>query len=101
MNSHRTGTYVSSLLHALFHVTPLRNFFLSLSNESETWQKIRCDVTKSFGKLVRKYWSSHSFKSTLSPHEFIHHVSIHSKKRFKIGFAFFSFHSFILCLSLL
>lgn len=73
--------YVSVALHALSHVTPIRDFFLEPSNYSES----KSALVHSFGEVMRKMWSSHNFKSVVSPQEFLQQVSVTSKKRFTIG----------------
>lgn len=73
--------YVSVALHALSHVTPIRDFFLEPSNYSES----KSPLVHSFGEVLRKMWSSHNFKSVVSPQEFLQQVSVCSKKRFSIG----------------
>ena len=73
--------YVSVVLHALSHVTPIRDFFLIPENYSES----KSALVHKFGEVMRKMWSSHNFKSVVSPQEFLQQVSVSSKKRFSIG----------------
>ncbi|CAM9396362.1 unnamed protein product, partial [Ectocarpus fasciculatus] len=73
--------YVSVTLHALSHVTPIRDFFLVPSNYNNS----KSALVHSFGEVMRKMWSGHNFKSVVSPQEFLQQVSVSSKKRFVIG----------------
>ena len=81
LNNLKHTDYANSILHALSHVTPLRNFFLDQSNYSNSKSKI----VHLFGSVIRKLWSKDNFKSVISPVEFLEEVSITSKKKFDIG----------------
>ncbi|DBA02478.1 TPA: hypothetical protein N0F65_010950 [Lagenidium giganteum] len=82
LNNLKHTDYVSVAVHALAHVPPLRDFFLLPSN---TVGKCKSPLVLRFGELVRKIWSPHNFKNTISPHEFVQEVSVSSKKRFHVG----------------
>jgi U4/U6.U5 tri-snRNP-associated protein 2 len=81
LNNLKHTDYANAILHALSHVTPLRNFFLDPNNYSNTKSKL----VLVFGKVIRKLWSRDNFKSVISPIEFLEEVSITSKKKFDIG----------------
>jgi U4/U6.U5 tri-snRNP-associated protein 2 len=81
LNNLKHTDYANSILHALSHVCPLRNFFLDQSNYSSSKSKI----VHLFGSVIRKLWSKDNFKSVISPVEFLEEVSIASKKKFDIG----------------
>jgi U4/U6.U5 tri-snRNP-associated protein 2 len=82
LNNLKCTDYVNVILHALSHVTPVRDFFLQPSNYETT---SKSNLVSKFGEVVRKMWSSHNFKSIVSPQEFLQEVSIASKRRFNIG----------------
>lgn len=81
LNNLKHTDYANSILHALSHVEPLRNFFLIPNNYSSS----RSKIVHLFGNVIRKLWSKDNFKSVISPVEFLEEVSIASKKKFDIG----------------
>jgi U4/U6.U5 tri-snRNP-associated protein 2 len=81
LNNLKHTDFINVTLHALSHITPLRNYFLDPNNYS----LCNNDICQRFGIIVRKLWSRNNFKSFISPIEFIQTVSIHSKKRFNTG----------------
>jgi len=81
MNNLKKSDYVNVVVHALAHVTPLRNFFLN----PENYQHAKSALVHRFGELMRKIWSKHNYKSCVSPHELVQEVTVASKRRFVIG----------------
>lgn len=82
LNNLKCTDYLNVILHALSHVRPLRNFFLLPSNYEYA---LKNPLVKTFGEVMRKLWSKDNFKSVISPQDFMHIVSVESKKRFNIG----------------
>lgn len=85
---------INSVVQALAHVPPLRDFFL-LKKHNETLlrgtkatsatHRLAHQVTQAFGELVRKMWSGQRFKAHVDPHVLIQAVSVASKKKFRVG----------------
>ncbi|GLD91522.1 hypothetical protein PINS_up021078 [Pythium insidiosum] len=82
LNNLKSTDFINVVVQALAHVPMLRDFFLDASN---TVGKCKSPLVLRFGELLRKMWSPHNFKNTISPHEFVQEVSVSSKKRFHIG----------------
>lgn len=79
LNNLNSTDFINVVVHALAHVAPLRNYFLTSLLE-------HCSpLTVQFANLIRKIWNSHSFKGQVSPHEFLEEVSIASSRKFQIG----------------
>ncbi|KAK9464197.1 uncharacterized protein V1516DRAFT_112718 [Lipomyces oligophaga] len=78
MNNIKQNDYLNVVIQSLAHVGPVRNFFMmeNFQGKSELIQRTSI--------LIRKLWNPHGFKSHVSPHELLQHVSAISKKRFKI-----------------
>lgn len=83
---------LSVVLHALAHVTPLRNYFL----RGGTPATHRVDATEEpllqstslvqrFGLLLRRLWNPRAFKSQVSPQEFLQEVAQVSHGSFQPG----------------
>ena len=81
LNNLKHTDFINVTLHALSHITPLRNFFLDPSN----YNLCSNDICQSFGVIVRKLWSRNNLKSFISPIEFVQAVAINTKKRFNTG----------------
>lgn len=81
MNNLRHTDFVNVVLHALSHVTPVRDFFLQPAN----YASCKSVIVHKFGEVLRKLWSPHNFKSIVSPQELLHEISVASKKRFNVG----------------
>ena len=81
MNNLNRTDYINTALHILAHIRPVRDFFLQPSN----YASCRCVVVHKFGEVMRKLWSRGNFKSIVSPHGFVHSISVASKGRFKVG----------------
>lgn len=73
--------YFNTVLHALSHVEPIRDFFLL----PENYAGCRDSLVNQFGSTLRKLWSRHNFKSVVSPQELLHEVTTASQRRFQIG----------------
>ncbi|RHY28914.1 hypothetical protein DYB32_005598 [Aphanomyces invadans] len=85
LNNLKKTDYISVVLQALAHVTPLRDYFLRPENYAAAVAKTRSPLVLRFGELIRKLWSPHNIKNTISPHEIVQAISVVSKKRFHIG----------------
>nr|BAO65810.1 ubiquitin specific peptidase 39 [Ciliophrys infusionum] len=81
LNNLKKTDYVNVVVHALAHVTPLRDFFL----RSQNYENSKSQLVHRFGELMRKIWSKHNYKSCVSPHELVQEVTVASKRRFVIG----------------
>jgi len=79
MNNIKANDYFNTVIQALAHVTPLRNFFMleHLTSKPQLAQR--------FSTLVRKIWNPRAFKSHVSPHELLQEVSQRSAKRFTLA----------------
>ena len=79
--------FTLTLLQALSHVTPVRNYFLREENY-KTIKRPPGDqlslVPHRFGELMRKLWNPRNFKTHVSPHEMLQAVVLCSKKKFQI-----------------
>lgn len=78
LNNLKSMQYVNVVLHALSHVKPLRNYFLTKSTTvSITSGGISTAATAStqlahmFSSIISKMWSKDNFKSVISPVEFL------------------------------
>ena len=81
LNNLTKTDYVNVTLHALSHITPIRNYFLNVDNYRES----KSVLVHAFGAVIRKLWSRHNFKSVVSPQDFMQVVSSESKRKFNIG----------------
>lgn len=70
MNTLKGGDHIGVVIHALSHVSPIRNFFLLEDVSSKT------EMVQSFSLLLRKLWSVRLFKAHISPHEFVRRVTL-------------------------
>ncbi|KAI9995620.1 hypothetical protein PInf_012685 [Phytophthora infestans] len=80
LNNLKHTDYINVVVQALAHVPPLRDFFLA-----NKMGKVKSKLVLRFGELLRKMWSPHNFKNTISPHELVQEISVSSKKRFHVG----------------
>ncbi|CAH0477414.1 unnamed protein product [Peronospora belbahrii] len=80
LNNLKHTDYINVVVQALAHVPPLRDYFLA-----NKIGKIKSKLVIRFGELLRKMWSPHNFKNTISPHELVQEISVSSKKRFHVG----------------
>lgn len=79
MNNIKANDYLNVVIHALLHVTPLRNTLLLSSYTGK-----QPELLKRFAALAKKVWNSRLFKAQVSPHEFLQEVTRVSAGRFKI-----------------
>jgi U4/U6.U5 tri-snRNP-associated protein 2 len=70
MNNIKRNDHMNVIIHALLHVTPLRDHLL-LSN----FQGKEPELLKRFAGLAKKIWNPRLFKSQVSPHEFLQEVN--------------------------
>ncbi|KAK8202915.1 hypothetical protein IWZ01DRAFT_515784 [Phyllosticta capitalensis] len=78
LNNIKANDYFNAAIHALAHVTPLRNFFMLEDLSS------RPQLATRFSTLVRKIWNPRAFKAHVSPHELLQEVALRSTKRFTL-----------------
>ncbi|RHY20104.1 hypothetical protein DYB28_005435, partial [Aphanomyces astaci] len=64
LNNLKKTDYISVVLQALAHVTPLRDYFLQPDNYAAAVAKTRSPLVLRFGELIRKLWSPHNIKNT-------------------------------------
>jgi U4/U6.U5 tri-snRNP-associated protein 2 len=64
LNNLKKTDYISVVIQALAHIPPLRDYFLSNSNTAIT--QSRSKLVHRFAELIRKMWSPHNFKNTVS-----------------------------------
>lgn len=74
LNNISNTDYSNVIIQLLVHITPIRDFFLT--------EDVTSLLSVSFRTLVKKLWSSHLYKSHISPHEFLQTVSSESKGQF-------------------
>uniref|UniRef100_A0AC35UG73 U4/U6.U5 tri-snRNP-associated protein 2 n=1 Tax=Rhabditophanes sp. KR3021 TaxID=114890 RepID=A0AC35UG73_9BILA len=87
LNNIKANDYFNVVLHALSHITPIRNHFLIESNYINSLKppadKLNMLAVR-FGEVIRKLWNPKAFKSHVSPHQILQAVVICSNKRFQI-----------------
>lgn len=87
LNNIKANDYTNVILHALSHVPPLRDYFLSEENyvniKRPPGDKIAL-LPHRFGELIRKLWNPHAFKAHVSPHEMLQAIVLCSEKKFQI-----------------
>lgn len=99
LNNLKNTDFVNVVLHALSHVTPVRDYFLQVRtyvlmydcitallyncitvslyncittlNQAENYSNSKSVLVSKFGEVVRKLWSRHNFKSIVSPQDFL------------------------------
>ncbi|EWC46270.1 hypothetical protein DRE_04441 [Drechslerella stenobrocha 248] len=78
LNNIKENDYLNVVVHALAHVTPLRNYMMleDLSSRPELAQR--------FSTLIRKIWNSRAFRGHVSPHELLQEISLRSSKKFTL-----------------
>src|SRR5947208_1850762 len=78
MNNIKENDYFNVVIHALAHVTPLRNFLMleDLCSKPE--------LVHRFSILVRKIWNPRAFRSHVSPHELLQEIALRSNKKFTL-----------------
>ena len=81
LNNLKATDYLNVLLQALAHVVPFRDFWLRYENYCLS----KSNLVLQFGAVMRKMWSPHNFKSTVSPQELMQKIAIDSKKLFDLA----------------
>lgn len=89
LNNIKANDYCNVVLHALSHVSAIRDYFLLEGNYGHIEAKRPAGdniflLVQRFGELVRKLWNPRNFKAHVSPHEMLQAVVLCSKKRFQI-----------------
>ncbi|EYC17225.1 hypothetical protein Y032_0031g2346 [Ancylostoma ceylanicum] len=86
LNNIKANDYCNVVLHALSHVTPLRDYFL----REENYESIKRPpgdklslLPKRFGELIRKLWNPKAFRTHVSPHEMLQATVLCSDKKFQ------------------
>ncbi|CAJ0590542.1 unnamed protein product [Cylicocyclus nassatus] len=86
LNNIKANDYCNVVLHALSHVTPLRDYFL----REENYENIKRPpgdklslLPKRFGELIRKLWNPKAFRTHVSPHEMLQATVLCSDKKFQ------------------
>jgi hypothetical protein len=67
LNNLKNTDYVNVILHALSHVTPIRDYFLN----SKNYENSKSVLVHKFGEVIRKLWSRFNFKSIVSPQDLL------------------------------
>ncbi|KAG8745517.1 hypothetical protein FRC10_007864 [Ceratobasidium sp. 414] len=97
----KRNDYLSVIIHALLHVSPVRDFLLAMDGEGLTAPgttakklapptgtkkpaKPPSELVRRFAGLAKKVWNPRLFKAQVSPHEFLQEVARVSAGRFKI-----------------
>lgn len=106
----KRNDYLSVIIHALLHVSPVRDFLLAMdasgapttskkpASTASTLKppstaakpkpavpaKPPSELVRRFAGLAKKVWNPRLFKSQVSPHEFLQEVARVSQGRFKI-----------------
>ncbi|KAH9837303.1 cysteine proteinase [Rhodofomes roseus] len=79
LNNIKRNDYMNVIIHALLHVSPLRDYLL-LSN----FRGKEPEMLKRFAGLAKKIWNPRLFKSQVSPHEFLQEVGRASAGKFRL-----------------
>lgn len=74
LNNISNNDYSNVIIQLLGHIIPIRDYYLL--------QNLSSSLSGSFGTLLRKLWSSHLYKSHVSPHQFLQTVSMESNGQF-------------------
>ena len=79
MNNIKCNDYLNVIIHALLHVSPLRDHLL-LSN----FDGKQSELLRRFAALAKKVLNPRLFKSQVSPHEFLQEVGRASGGKFRL-----------------
>jgi U4/U6.U5 tri-snRNP-associated protein 2 len=79
LNNLKVTDGVNTVLQALAHIVPIRNYFLSDA------AKPKSNTLIAFRDLLRKMWNTSSFKGHVSPHDLLQSLSAASERKFRIG----------------
>lgn len=88
LNNISQNDYENVVLQTLFHVAPIRDFYLSLTlAEHEALNSVierKSVLNAKLGALARKLWSRRLFRPHISPQDVLQTISTLSKKRFSV-----------------
>ena len=79
LNNIKKNDHMNVIIHALLHVSPLRDYLLLGSFKGK-----ETELVKRFAALAKKLWNPRLFKSQVSPHEFLQEVGRESSGRFTL-----------------
>ena len=79
LNNIKRHDHMNVIIHALLHVSPLRDYLLS-----SDFQKKESELLKRFAGLAKKLWNPRLFKSQVSQHEFVQEIGRASQGRFRL-----------------
>lgn len=89
LNNIFSNDYSNVGLQLLLHIPQIRDFYLQLTfpKKQALYENIskKSPLNHKFGLLARKLWSQDLFKSQVSPHELLQHISNASKKKFPLN----------------
>ncbi|KAJ3571567.1 hypothetical protein NP233_g3679 [Leucocoprinus birnbaumii] len=79
LNNIKRNDHMNVVIHALLHVSPLRDYLLISDFRSK-----ESELVKRFATLAKKIWNPRLFKSQVSPHEFLQEVNRASGGKFRL-----------------
>ena len=79
LNNIKKNDHMNVIIHALLHVSPLRDYLLLGSFKGK-----ETELVKRFAALAKKLWNPRLFKSQVSPHEFLQEVGRESTGKFTL-----------------
>jgi U4/U6.U5 tri-snRNP-associated protein 2 len=92
LNNLRKTDGINSVVQALAHVRPLRDYFLLSTNMEQheinshsSTTSAALQVTNCFAALVRQLWSNQRFKSQVDPHQLVQAITVASRNKYRIG----------------
>jgi U4/U6.U5 tri-snRNP-associated protein 2 len=93
LNNLRKTDGINSVVQALAHVRPLRDYFLlstsmephEINSNSSSTTSAALQVTNCFAALVRQLWSNQRFKSQVDPHQLVQAITVASRNKYRIG----------------
>jgi U4/U6.U5 tri-snRNP-associated protein 2 len=73
LNNIKNNDFINVIVHSISQVTLLRDYFLFAKETKPLTKSLKksSELVLRFGTLIRKIWNQKSFKSHVSPHEFI------------------------------
>lgn len=77
LNNIKANDYANVSLHALLHITPIRDLFLLVD-----FCNSPSILLRNLGSAARRIWNPKPFKALLSPHEFMQAVNLASDRRY-------------------
>jgi len=79
LNNIKKNDHMNVIIHALLHVSPLRDYLLLGSFKGK-----ETELVKRFAALAKKLWNPRLFKGQVSPHEFLQEVGRESTGKFTL-----------------